>query len=90
MLNSLEKPFDLLVYTEAMAHASLLAGPSSIPRKYNVDPRVLEFFDLSATIDDSFTVDYSDPESSSMCGKIFQQSSSKSSPCNDNSMSQSS
>jgi hypothetical protein len=90
MFSSPEKPFDLPVYVEAMARASLPTGPSCVPRKYNVDPMVLEFFDLDATVDASFPVECSDPESSSMCGEIFQQSSSKSSPWSDDSMSQSS
>jgi hypothetical protein len=55
-----------------------------------VDPRVLEFFDIIATVDASFLVDSSDSESSSLSGEIFQRRSSKSKPCNDDSMSQSS
>lgn len=90
MFSSPEKPFDLPVYAEAMARASLSTGPSCVPRKYNVDPRILEFFDLDATVDDSFPLDCSDPKSTSMCGEIFQQSYSKSSPCSDASILQSS
>jgi hypothetical protein len=55
-----------------------------------VDPRVVEYFDIDATVDASFPVDCSDPESSSLFGEIFQQRSLKSRPCSDNSMSQSS
>jgi hypothetical protein len=55
-----------------------------------VDPRVLEFFDITATVDASFPVDCSDSESSSLSGEIFQRRSSKSRPCSDDSMSQSS
>jgi hypothetical protein len=73
-----------------MAHASLPTRPNCVPRERNVDPRVLEFFDITATIDASFLVDCSNSESSSLSGEIFQRRSSKSRPCNDDSMSQSS
>jgi hypothetical protein len=55
-----------------------------------VDPRVVEYFDIDAIVDALFPVDCSDPESNSMSGEIFQRRSSKSRPCSDNSMSQSS
>jgi hypothetical protein len=55
-----------------------------------VDPRVLEFFDITATVDASFPIDCSDSESSSLSGEIFQRRSSKSKPCSDDNMSQSS
>lgn len=90
MFSSPEEPFDLPVYAEAMARASLPTGRSSVPRRSNMDPRVLEFFDLDATVDASFPLDCSDPESSSTCGEIFQQSSSPSSPWSEDSMSHSS
>jgi hypothetical protein len=115
MFSSPEKSFDLPVYADAMARASLPTRPSSVPRKHNVDPRVVEYFDIDATVDASFLVDCSDPESSSlsggdidatvdasipvdcsdpescsMSGEIFQRRSSKSRPCNDDSMSESS
>jgi hypothetical protein len=90
MFSSPEKPFHLPVYAEAMARAYLSTRPSSVPRKCNVDPRVLGFLDLDATVDHSIPIDSPDPESGSMCGEIFQQSSSKSSSCSDDSMSQSS
>jgi hypothetical protein len=63
MFNSLEKSFVLSVYAEAMARASPPTRPSCVPRQRNVDPRVLEFFDITATIDASFPVDCSDSES---------------------------
>jgi hypothetical protein len=50
----------------------------------------VEYFDIDATVDASFPVDCSDPKSSSMSGEIFQWRSSKSRPCSDDSMSQSS
>jgi hypothetical protein len=90
MFSSPEKSFDLPVYADAIAHASLPTRPSCIPRKRNVDPRVVEYFDIDASIDASFYVDSSDPESNSMSGEIFQRRSSKSRPCSDDSMSQSS
>jgi hypothetical protein len=73
-----------------MARTSLPTRPSCVPRERNVDPRVLEYLDIDATIDASFPVDCSDSESSSLSGAIFQQRSSKSRPCSDNSMSHSS
>jgi hypothetical protein len=90
MFSSPEKSFDLPIYANAMARASLPTRPSCAPRKRNVDPRIVEYFDINATIDASFHVDCSDPESNPMSGKIFQQRSSKSRPCSDDSMSQSS
>jgi hypothetical protein len=59
-------------------------------RGRNVDPRVVEYFDIDAAVDASIPVDCSDPESSSISGEIFQRRSSKSRPCSDDSMSQSS
>jgi hypothetical protein len=90
MFNNPEKSFDLPVYAEAMARASPPARPSCVPRGRNVDPRVVEYFDIDATVDASIPVDCSDPESSFMSGEIFQRRSLKSRPCNDDSMSQSS
>jgi hypothetical protein len=72
MFSSPEKSFILSVYAEAMAHASPPTRPSCVPRQRNVDPRVLEFFDITATVDASFPVDCSDSESSSLSGEIFQ------------------
>jgi hypothetical protein len=90
IFSSPEKSFDLLVYADAMAHASPPTRPSSVPRKRNMDPRVVAYFDIDATVDASFPVDCSDPESSYLSGEIFQRRSSKSKPCSDDSMSQSS
>jgi hypothetical protein len=90
MFSSPKKSFDLPVYAAAMARASPPTRPSCVPRKCNVDPRVVEYFDIDATVDASFPVDYSDPESSSMSGEIFQWRSSKSRLCSDDNMSQSS
>jgi hypothetical protein len=89
MFNSPEKSFDPPVYANAMARASPPTRPSCVPRKRNVDPRVVEYFDIDATVNASFPVDCSDPESSSLSSKIFQQRSSKSRPYSDDSMSQS-
>jgi hypothetical protein len=90
MFSSPKKSFDLPIYAEAMARASPPTRPSCIPRKRNVDPRVVEYFDIDATVDASFPVDYSDPESDSLSGEIFQWRSLKSRPCSDDSKSQSS
>ena len=90
MLSNPEKSFVLPVYVEAMALASPPTQPSCVPRQCNVDPRVLEFFDITATIDASFPVDCSDSKSSSLSSEIFQRRSSKSKFYSDNSMSQSS
>jgi hypothetical protein len=90
MFNSLEKSFVLPVYAEAMACVSPPTRPSCVPRERNVDPRVLEFFDIIAPVDASFPVDNSDSESSSLSGEIFQRRSSKSRSCSDDSMSHSS
>jgi hypothetical protein len=73
-----------------MACASPPTQPSRAPCKRNVDPRVVEYFDIDATVDASFCVDCSDPESSYLFGEIFQRRSSKSRPCSDDNMSQSS
>jgi hypothetical protein len=90
MFSSLEKSFDLPVYADAIARASPPTRPSCVPRKRNVDPRVVKYFDIDATVDASFRVDCSNPESSSLPGEIFQWRSSKSRPCSDDNMSQSS
>jgi hypothetical protein len=90
MFNSPEKSFILPIYAEAMARASPPTWPSCVPHQRNVDPRILEFFDITATVDASFLVDCSDSKSSSLSGEIFQRRPSKSRPCNDDSMSQSS
>jgi hypothetical protein len=90
MFNSPEKSFDLPVYVDAMARASPPTRPSCVPRKRNVDPRVVEYFDIDATVDASFPVDCSNHESSSLSGEIFQRRSSKSRPCSDDSMLESS
>jgi hypothetical protein len=90
MFNSPEKSFDLPVYVEAMARASPPTRPSCVPRGRNVDPKVVEYFDIDVAVDASIPVDCSDPESSSMSSEIFQRRSSKSRPCSDDSMSQSS
>jgi hypothetical protein len=50
----------------------------------------VEYFDIDATVDASFRVDCLDRESNSLSGEIFQWRSSKSRPCSDDSMSQSS
>ena len=84
MLNSPKKSFLLLIYTEAMAGASLPRRSTCVPRPCHIrDPRVLDFFDISATVDFSFLTDCSNSGSSSLFGEIFER-------CSDDSMSPSS
>jgi hypothetical protein len=65
--------------------------PTCVPRRRHVgDPRVLNFFDISATIDTLFPTDCSNFGSNSLFGEIFEYKSSKSRCCNDDSMSTSS
>ena len=90
MFSSLEKSSILLVYAEAMACASPPIQPSCVPCQRNVDPRVLEFFDITTIVNASFLVDCLDFESSSLSSEIFQRRSSKSRPCSIDIMSQSS
>jgi hypothetical protein len=83
MFSSLEKSFVLPVYAEAMTQASP-------PRQRNVDPRILEFFDITATVDASFPADSSDSGSTSLSGGISKCMSSMSTDCSDDSRSPSS
>jgi hypothetical protein len=79
-----EKSFFLPVYAEAMVRASPPRQPICTPRpSHGVDPRVLNFFDIIATVDTSFPVDSSDSEGSSLSREIFER-------CSDDSMSTSS
>jgi hypothetical protein len=81
LLNSPEKSFSLPIYADAMAHASLRSRPTCAPRPgYGIDPRVLNYLDIDATIDTSFAVDCSDFGCSSRSGEIFER-------CSDDSMS---
>jgi hypothetical protein len=91
MFSSPEKSFLLPVYAQAMVCASPPTRPSCVPLHHSVgDPRVLEFLDITATVDASFPIDCSKSKSNSLSGEIFQRKSSKSRPCSDDSMSQSS
>jgi hypothetical protein len=81
LLDSPEKSFSLPVYAEAMARASLRSGPTCAPRPgHGVDPRVLNYLDIDATVDTSFPSDCSDSGSSPRSGEIFER-------CSDDSMS---
>jgi hypothetical protein len=81
LLDSPEKSFSLPVYAEAMAHASLRTGPTCAPRPgHGVDPRVLNYLDIDATVDTSFPSDCSDSGCSPRSGEIFEH-------CSDDSMS---
>jgi hypothetical protein len=81
LLDSPEKPFSLLVYVDAMARAFLRSGPTCAPRPgHGVDPKVLNYLDIDATVDTSFPSDCSDSGCSSRSGEIFER-------CSDDSMS---
>jgi hypothetical protein len=81
LLNSPEKSFSLPIYADAMAHASLRSRPTCAPRPgHGVDPRILNYLDIDATVDTSFAVDCSDFGCSSRSGEIFER-------CSDDSMS---
>jgi hypothetical protein len=81
LLDSPEKSFSLPVYAEAMARASLRSGPTCAPRpSHGVDPRVLNYLDIDATVDTSFPSDCSDSGCSPRSGEIFER-------CSDDSMS---
>jgi hypothetical protein len=88
MFNSPKKSFILPVYGEAMARASPPRRPSCVAcRRHIEDPRVLEFLDITATIDASFPTDCSASGSTSLSNEIFEHRSSKSRACSDNNMS---
>jgi hypothetical protein len=73
--------FSLPVYADAMARASLRSGPTCVPRPgHGVDPRVLNYLDIDATVDTSFPSDCSDFGCSPRSGEIFER-------CSDDSMS---
>jgi hypothetical protein len=81
LLDSPEKSFSLPIYADAMARASLKSGPTCAPRPgHGVDPRVLNYLDIDATIDTSFPSDCSDSGCSPHSGEIFER-------CSDDSMS---
>jgi hypothetical protein len=73
LLNSPEKSFSLPVYADAMAHASLRSRPTCAPRpSHGVDPRVLNYLDIDATVDISFAADCSDSGCNSRSGEIYE------------------
>jgi hypothetical protein len=81
LLDSLEKSFSLPVYADEMARTSLRSGPTCAPRRgHGVDPRVLNYLDVDATVDTSFPSDCSDSGCSSRSSDIFER-------CSDDSMS---
>jgi hypothetical protein len=73
-----------------MACTSLLTRPTCVPPQRNVDPRVLEFLDITATVDASFRANSSDSGSTSLSGRISKRMSSMSTDCSDDSRSPSS
>ena len=81
LFQSPEKSFSLPVYIDAMARASLRCGPTCAPRPgHGVDPKVLNYFDINAIVDTSFSLDFSDSRCSSRYGDIY-------GDCSDDSMS---
>jgi hypothetical protein len=81
LFDSPEKSFSLPVIADAMARASLRSGPTCAPRPgHGVDPRVLNYLDVDATIDTSFPSDCSDFGCSPRSGDIFER-------CSDDNMS---
>jgi hypothetical protein len=81
LFDSPEKSFSLPVYTNAIARASLRSGPTCAPRPgHGVDPKVLNYLYIDATVDTSFPLDCSDCGCSSRSGEIFER-------CTDDSMS---
>jgi hypothetical protein len=81
LLDSPKKSFSLPVYANAMARASLRSGPTCAPRPgHGVDPRVLNYLDIDATVDTSFPSDCSDSGCSPRSGEILER-------CSDDSMS---
>jgi hypothetical protein len=81
LFDSPEKSFSLLVYADVMARAFLRSGPTCAPRPgHGVDPRVLNYLDVDATVDTSFPSDCLDSGYSSRSGDIFER-------CSDDSMS---
>ena len=72
MLDSIEMSFSLPVYVEAMARASLRSGPTCAPRPgHKVDPKVLKYLDVDATVDTSFPSNCSNSGCSSRSGDIY-------------------
>jgi hypothetical protein len=81
LFDSPEKSFSLPVYADAMACASLRSRTTRVPRPgHGIDPRILNYLDIDATVDTSFSSDCSDFGCSSRSGKIFER-------CSDDSMS---
>jgi hypothetical protein len=73
LLDSPEKSFSLPVYAETMARAYLRSGPTCAHRPgHGVDPRVLNYLDVDATVDTSFPSDYSVSGCSPCSGEIFE------------------
>jgi hypothetical protein len=84
LINSPEKSFFLPVYADAMARASLRNRPTCTPRPgHGIDPRVLNYLDIDAIVNNSFPADCSDSVCNSRSGEIFER-------CSNDSMSPSS
>ena len=72
LLDSIEMSFSLPVYAEAMARASLRSGPTCASRLgRGVDPKVLNYLDVDATVDTSFPLDCSNFGCSSRSNDIY-------------------
>ena len=64
--------FSLPVYAKAMAYASLKSGPTCAPRLVRgVDPKVLNYLDVDATVDTSFPSNCSNSRCNSRSGDIY-------------------
>jgi hypothetical protein len=80
-LDSPKKSFSLLIYADAMARTSLRSGSTCAPQLgHGVDPRILNYLDIDATVDTSFPSDCSDSRYSPRSGEIFER-------CSDDSIS---
>ena len=72
LLDSIEMSFSLHVYVEAMTCASLKSGPTCAPRpRRGIDPKVLKYLDVDATVDTSFPSDCSNSGCNSRFGDIY-------------------
>ena len=72
LLDSIEMSFSLPVYDEAMARASLRSGPTCAPQpSRGIDPKVLKYLDVDATVDTSFPSDCFNYGCNSTSGDIY-------------------
>ena len=73
LFDSPKKSFSLPIYADAMARAFLRNGPTCVPRpSHGIDPRVLNFLDIDAIVDTSFSSDCSNSRCNSGSSEIFE------------------